>query len=919
MKGKGKTIISNSNNFLNRKRIKPKIMKFRNSKSKNKNIKRNNKKQASNIKNKIIFIIKKIDNENEINLLKKKIQHFFHLNWENEILYKEITKIGETINETIYWLIINNIYFIEENIREYLTILYKNYLENKLKCDYFEEIPKKIINSNNPNDCDEIKNYYKKILNITSYDIYETQNESDNISNGSNVSDKKKENNFRNRIETIGAKNIICYLNYDKKKKYFENFFGYNLKESDLSLLKNKIKDFINVFNQINKNKIKKLKKRTKIIEEKYKINNSYSIDNKNFIKCIKENPLFIKNDLSYLIRNKFINYFYNYQKNYLINRDNKENIKNQQNEDINLKCYVCNNGDLDQYQYYYECETCGIIVHPFCYGLKLKESNKKWKCQKCREKAYFESINLECILCPVRGGALKRTTILKNSLFYQNLMKFRGRKIELHKTNNIEKHLVDNNNFQKAVDFFDSAWVHLSCAIWNKDIKFGNFELKTNINMNEQNIYAKYNSLCKICGKDNMGPTIKCKIENCVFQCHPECGRINNNYLEVDIQNKQTNKKINYYIYCHNHEPDRISKIINNNINNNIEDTHIFNNSLNNLYKSYKNYYKKDFDSTQKGEINESNDKEVKGNNISPLFKCKKYLKNNNDKKINNLQLITTNINASNYLIKNNIYKNVDIINLLTSTNTTNNETNEFSDNKNIITSNIYASNEVQNVFSLPNEKINKKVFLFDIPESPNKKDNNILFKTTNINKDKNIQSNLRLIEEINKNKDSFIAYLIGFLNDYLKNNRLIIKKGDGIHHIYSNMNNNLLYELNYDDLFTGQLPLYKMQYKDLTINLIKKYLKIIFPDENSFNRLFKDQIDIVLNKLKNNEKYKNREIICRNFYNCIGSHDGKYKLLSIEQFKYQILTDINIPELFICNACLNNKPNIQPDIILK
>ena len=106
-------------------------------------------------------------------------------------------------------------------------------------------------------------------------------------------------------------------------------------------------------------------------------------------------------------------------------------------------------------------------------------------------------------------------------------------------------------------------------------------------------------------------------------------------------------------------------------------------------------------------------------------------------------------------------------------------------------------------------------------------------------------------------------------------------------------------------------------MQYKDLTTNLIKKYLKTIFPDENTFNKLFKSQIRTVLQKLKNNEKFKDKEIVCRNFSKCIGSQNGVYKLLSVEPFKYQILTEEKIPYSFICHACLNNIPTYKNNFI--
>ena len=151
----------------------------------------------------------------------------------------------------------------------------------------------------------------------------------------------------------------------------------------------------------------------------------------------ITENYMYSKNINSYLIRKKFWNYLYQKEKDFLINRESKkeENIDNQGEEvkEIfqNNNCYICNCGDLGQYDIIYECVLCGIKVHQECYGIKSNTEQKNWKCSKCKKMRYKESSNLECLLCPCKGGAMKQTRISKESDFYKNLMKIRGKIIE--------------------------------------------------------------------------------------------------------------------------------------------------------------------------------------------------------------------------------------------------------------------------------------------------------------------------------------------------------------------------------------------------------------------------------------------------------------------------------------------------------
>ena len=956
-----------SNNLLNKKRDKSGT---RHKAKRKKRIKKSQKKESNNL-----LFSNLLDDEKKIKIINQNIRHFFHINWDDDIYTKETKKISESIDGITYWHLINSSYFIEENIQEYVKVLNERYLQNKTKYDNVNE-----TDSNyNMNDSSQINNdtQNNNSTNLTSFDIY--NNNDNNIKKIIN-SNNNSSMNFRNKIESFKYfRSIMSYLDYDKKGTYFMNVFGYNSAKSNLNLIKEKLKNYINFFNQMNKNKINKLEEKAKIIEKEYNINNS-NINN-NFIKCINEDPLYTKNAKSYSINNKFLNYAFHREKNYLINQDklyknkNDENIYNinkegevEIDEEYSTKCFVCNNGDLNQYQYYYECEQCGIRVHPYCYGIKLKEIRGRWRCDKCKEMSAHKAINLECILCPIKGGALKKLNISKNPELYQSLIELRNNKKkydEINSTLSIFDLNNDNNNNSNNNNKTDCVWIHLSCALWNKDVRFGNFDSKTNIYLDGQNIYNNYKDLCSVCCKDNCGPTLKCKIENCDFQCHPECGRLNNYYLEVEI----IDRKLNYNIYCHNHHPNRLAKIINNNIRNCTDLVYNFGDSLNRIFHLYKTHYKKDFYKMENLNLieipikindNYSEDSEDENNNISeynrsnnPIAICTiDYIGDNNT--INNLpddrykktlsifgqpyyKIPEVQQNSVIEVENKNIEKNNESLSM---DYLKNNDVNEFE---------YYENNSINKINKIPKKKIRSKLIdkndssYILLNENYHNKinisnyinlnesfiNNNNLSRSHSSSSDISSNSSessainnvpmfqhfLSLEEEISKNKESFIIFLIGFLNDYFKDNRVIIIKGDGQYYVSEDDDeNNILYDMNYDNLLSD-IPFNKIQYNGLTINLIKKYITTIFPDENSFYELFINKIDSVLSKLKKNEKYKDREIVCRNMDQCIGSKHGIYKLSSIQQFKYQIINEKNITNLsnsFLCYFCSNNIQNI-------
>ena len=857
--------------LLNKKRTKIKLSK--NKKKKNSN---HNKEQ----KQKKVLVENPVIKKKNLEIVKQNIRHFFHIDWDNNIYYKESIKIGELINDYIYWSLINCSYFIEENIQEYPKKIKEEYLkiENQSINSYD-------VSTSTSNNFNILTNYNEKNKNLYSDNIY-----NNNI-----------ENNFRNKkkMNFIEIKNDKEYEN-----KFNINNFEYNYTNCNLNTLKDKIKKHLYLINKLNKININKLGQKANELKEEFDFNNNIKNFN-NSIKSIKPNLIYTKNELSLSIKNRFIEYLYNKEKNNLLKndeiRENKiiNNIKNDENEDEYMDlntCSICNNCDLSQYQILYECEKCFIKVHSFCYGIKPTRSQKHWRCDKCKEMPLENSINLECILCPNKGGAMKKTNIPKYSELYFDLMNYRKSKVEFSQKN------YDINISKKLLKEIECAWTHLSCALWNKNIKFGNFDSKKDIII-ELNNFEKFNDLCHICHKNNYGPVVKCCENNCTFQCHPECARINKYYLEIEF----TENLFKYNIYCHKHHPNKYAKIRNNMTRYNTEDIYEFDEELNKVFKIYEKYYKQEFYEEKKNEndlfeipirLNDSSDFEkisinskTKVKKLFNIFNVENNKKNYTiyKKTHKNVLIQTGNIieEDNNFINNKENYNNKFVINLNNAFESTKEENNSKSSKNNL------------SYMSLSNEINTNK---------PNNTSNDESFSSDNSMQSNKMEFYLSLEAEIKENKESFIIFLIGFLNDYFKNNRIILIKDDGNYRFSDDEEDNLLYEMNYEDLFKGEIPLNEIQYKDLPTSLIKKYLAYIFPNEEVFKELFIDKIDLVLNELKKNEKYINKEIYCKNGKGCIGNKDGRYKLLSIDQFKYQILKDDDIPNYFICYDCLNN-----------
>lgn len=309
----------------------------------------------------------------------------------------------------------------------------------------------------------------------------------------------------------------------------------------------------------------------------------------------VTQSPLLKDNQIPN-ISNKIINSFCScLRKEELeINKQKKKSEKifesnieiNRTKNDENWNCFVCNNGHLDDNDIFYECEQCKISVHQNCYGI-LTDNSDNWICDACKVMTKEEAQNLECMLCPVKGGAMKQINLPVDCEFLKNLKKIRENEFDFDKNNFNSIIIIPKDNIFQT----DRAWVHLSCALWSPDIHIQNFVEKTDIKYVDTILYEKFMEQCNVCGKIGYGPTIKCNKGDCNFRCHPECARINGYRLEIE---NKGNNLLNFNLYCYNHQPVKLSKILEKFYKNKEQKVEDFAHYLKKTYRNYEKEYQK-------------------------------------------------------------------------------------------------------------------------------------------------------------------------------------------------------------------------------------------------------------------------------------------------------------------------------------
>ncbi|KAK2835382.1 hypothetical protein Q5P01_015866 [Channa striata] len=127
-------------------------------------------------------------------------------------------------------------------------------------------------------------------------------------------------------------------------------------------------------------------------------------------------------------------------------------------------------------------CSSCQMQVHASCYGVKPDSVSDSWMCSRCATGNW----TVECCLCNLRGGALKRTT--------------------------------------------NNRWVHVICGIAVAEARFVNVIEREPVDITAVPETRK-NLKCVYCHSkntnQNRGACIQCSYENCATSFHVTCAQI--------------------------------------------------------------------------------------------------------------------------------------------------------------------------------------------------------------------------------------------------------------------------------------------------------------------------------------------------------------------------------------------------------
>lgn len=144
-------------------------------------------------------------------------------------------------------------------------------------------------------------------------------------------------------------------------------------------------------------------------------------------------------------------------------------------------------------------CRECHVTVHASCYGITILPTDlSNWACDKCKAG----KSDVMCCLCPMRGGAVKRTS--------------------------------------------DGGWAHILCALLLPGVTFKDAINKDPINV----LTIRKNVLkqqCCYCGY-NSGACLSCN--QCNNQFHASCGLVAGATFAIPLYNSQE-----LQVTCHGHD----------------------------------------------------------------------------------------------------------------------------------------------------------------------------------------------------------------------------------------------------------------------------------------------------------------------------------------------------------------------------
>ncbi|KAM9854268.1 bromodomain-containing protein 1-like isoform 2-T2 [Aulostomus maculatus] len=181
---------------------------------------------------------------------------------------------------------------------------------------------------------------------------------------------------------------------------------------------------------------------------------------------------------------------------------------------DEDAVCCICMDGDGADSNVILFCDSCNIAVHQECYGVPYIPEGQ-WLCRHCLQ---CPSQSAECVFCPNRGGALKKTD--------------------------------------------DDRWGHVACALWVPEVGFSDTVFIEPIDGVRNIPPARWKLTCYLCKEKGVGACIQCDKINCYTAFHVSCAQKAGLYMKMEpikevTASGATTFSVKKTAYCCGHTPD--------------------------------------------------------------------------------------------------------------------------------------------------------------------------------------------------------------------------------------------------------------------------------------------------------------------------------------------------------------------------